>query len=214
VERLIRAAGALLLVVGSCGEGAVDSGGGFSPDPERTERVAWVGLCADGTALVVEPLAPAHHPELAFVREESVLREVLGIDAQATLLRVHACAGSGLPRGTARTPAGKLLEPLGEPPEELAPRERLIWYAVALGGAGAWDGPVAGETRSYLLVGEGTGRDKPDHLDWSQGGRTSRLERMDWNERERREYLTTAFPPQATEATPLQPDGETLDNDG
>ena len=202
--RLKSAGIAALLLGAACDGGTSESG--FSPDPLREQRVAWVGVCGDGSALVVEPLAVAHHPELAQVREEDVLRGMFGLAEDVTLLRVHTCGASGLPAGSARLPDGGILAPLGNPPEELAPRDRLIWYAVARGGEGAWDGAVVGETHSYLLAGAGVGRDKPEYLDWIQDGRTTRLQRMDWNERERRSYLETAFPPQGTEEVPLQAD--------
>lgn len=183
-----RVAAAGICLLAACG--AEQSGEAFSPDPDRAQRVAWIGVRADGAQLVVEPLAPAHHPELAVVREEDVLRQTFGLEEDAMLLRAHERGGARLEAGRVRTPEGHRLEPLGEPPEDLAPDARLIWYAAALGGAGVWDGASETEPRSYLLVGHGIGReDKPAQLEWQQGGETVILERMDWNERERRTFL-------------------------
>lgn len=197
VRRLGRAArpAVLAALLAACSGGTDGAGDGFSPDPERAYRVAWIGVCADGAPLVVEPLAPAHHPELAAVQEEKRLREILRLPASVTILRVHACGGTagGTP-GVVETPDGGRLEPLGDPPEDLAAAERLIWYAVAQDGSGHWSGPLLGEQRSYLVAGDGVARDRYATLTWIQAGERSALERREWTERERREYLDASFP--------------------
>lgn len=196
--RTVALAALLLACSGEADEtGAV----GFSPDPERAHRVAWLGTCADGAPLVVEALAPAHHPELAVVQEEKRLRELFRLSETATILRVHACGGTaGSAPGSVETPDGSLLQPLGHPPEELSAAERLMWYAVAQDGSEHWSGPVPGERRSYLVVGEDIARERHASLTWIHGGERSTLERREWTERERREYLDTSFPASAGEA--------------
>lgn len=166
----------------------------FSPDPARNHRVAWIGVCADGAPLVVEPLAPAHHPELAKVKEENVLREVFRLDESATILRVHSCgATAGSPTGAVQTPSGGYLQTLGKPPEDLPARDRLMWEAVALGGDGVWTESQRGERRTYLIAGEGVERLLHDSLEWIQGDHRAILERHSWTERERREFLDASF---------------------
>ena len=201
--RLIGRASLALLLAGlaACGGEEADAGDGFSPDPSRAHRVAWLGTCVDGSPLVVEPLAPAHHPELAKVNEEGKLRELLGYGEDVTILRVHSCGGTaGQPFGSVRTPEGGVLEEVPGPAEEWSPRERLIWHAVVRGGQDVWEDTRAGERRSYLIAGSGVERALHDSLDWNQGDESTTLERHSWTERERREYLDSVFAPPAEES--------------
>ncbi len=178
----------------ACDGGAAQDSETFSPDPTRNHRVAWIGVCADGSPLVVEPLAPAHHPELAKVKEENVLREIFRLDESTTILRVHVCgATAGRLAGKVQTPGGDLLQALGDPPEDLPDRDRLMWEAVARGGGEAWTETRRGERRTYLIAGEGLERSLHDSMEWIQGDHRATLERHSWTERERREFLDAAY---------------------
>lgn len=162
-------------------------------------QLAWAASTEDGLRILAEPLfAPEAAPVEGF-REETMLRRRLGL--QGRLLRLHLI-GEGdqlLNPGELRYGQSGRFLPLGEPPADLGPRDRLLWVGVGRSGtAEGSDSPIpspALQRRSFLMTEKEKGEGELPEiiLRWSAADREVALQAHQWTPKERRQFLEPDF---------------------
>ena len=182
------------------------------------DRVAWIGS-SDALEVVLERVTPLYQEQQAGLREDQMLRERFGLDADEQLFRLHLFGDhSDLAQaGAVRLGAGEL-NVFADAPAELSVSDRLLWQSVLQGLP--LDEEAELMRRSLIVHGRGLGEGvlELNDANWSNAEQSMVLRREVWNERSRRAFFDAALevpgPPEVdpeTEAERLKSQPDPID---
>ena len=157
------------------------------------DRVAWIGS-SDALEVVLERVTPLYQEQQAGLREDQMLRERFGLDADEQLFRLHLFGDhSDLAQaGAVRLGAGEL-NVFADAPAELSVSDRLLWQSVLQGLP--LDEEAELMRRSLIVHGRGLGEGvlELNDANWSNAEQSMVLRREVWNERSRRAFFDAAL---------------------
>jgi len=159
------------------------------------DTLAWAGIDDQGLRILVESLAPASAGGMG---EEGTLRATMGMSADVRLMRIHLVGDRERLDQSGRVVGGEsTLETLGPPPAGLSLRQRSLWLGLANGGPEPLEGV---QHRAFLL--QGTLPPEQQTVQWERGPDMLVLEKVDWKEAVREEYLHPRFDSKTDEKQP------------
>ena len=165
--------------------------------------MAWVGS-SDALEVVLERVTPLYQQKQSGLKEDAMLRERFGLDAEEQLFRLHLFGSSEVvsQTGSVRLGQGELRS-FADAPAELDVQDRLLWQSVLQGM------PVEEEQprlrRSLIVHGRGLGANLLEENDasWSGPEQSMVLRREVWSERARRAFFDAAVEVPEPEEEPV-----------
>lgn len=204
VRRLSVAFGLSLALLGCSDEPAAEIAVAAPGD-----RVAWVGS-SDALEVVLERVTPLYQQRQGGLKEDAMLRDRFGLDAEEQLFRLHLFGSSDdvSQAGSVRLGEGELRS-FADAPDELDAQDRLLWQSVLQGM------PVDAQQprlrRSLIVHGRGLGANLLEKNDasWSNAEQSVVLRREVWSERARRAFFDAAV--EVPEPEEEEPANETVE---